>query len=264
MRGSNVETLLIGGELDVATPPQWATRELLPHLPNGQRGRAREPRPHGRLLDLPAGREHASDQHVPRQRPRRHVPLHADDGRLHPGVSHGTIAEIVLGVMLGLAALTVLSLLWMALRVTGAVRSDARAAPRSGRCTRSCSGRRLVPRRPRRPDALPGVPLDDELLAMLSVGRRSGSASTSPGCSGELPARARGIGARSRGRRRPRRGLARVPRHTDLVALVTAIAGAIIGANVLLVALDMAWERSILGRPATATPPDAGAAPLYE
>ncbi len=35
MRDSNVETLLIGGNLDFATPPQWATRELLPHLPNG-------------------------------------------------------------------------------------------------------------------------------------------------------------------------------------------------------------------------------------
>ena len=30
-----METLLIGGELDFATPPQKATRELLPHLPNG-------------------------------------------------------------------------------------------------------------------------------------------------------------------------------------------------------------------------------------
>ena len=36
VRDSDVETLLIGGELDFATPPQWATRELLPHLPNGQ------------------------------------------------------------------------------------------------------------------------------------------------------------------------------------------------------------------------------------
>ena len=32
---SKVETLLIGGNVDFATPPQNATRELLPHLPNG-------------------------------------------------------------------------------------------------------------------------------------------------------------------------------------------------------------------------------------
>ena len=35
VRDSKVETLLIGGNLDFATPPQWATRDLLPHLPNG-------------------------------------------------------------------------------------------------------------------------------------------------------------------------------------------------------------------------------------
>ncbi len=32
---SNVQTLLIGGSLDFATPPQNATKELLPYLPNG-------------------------------------------------------------------------------------------------------------------------------------------------------------------------------------------------------------------------------------
>ena len=33
---SNVETLLIGGALDFPTPPQSATKELLPTLPNGR------------------------------------------------------------------------------------------------------------------------------------------------------------------------------------------------------------------------------------
>ena len=32
---SNVPTLLIGGTLDFETPAQNATKELLPHLPNG-------------------------------------------------------------------------------------------------------------------------------------------------------------------------------------------------------------------------------------
>ena len=35
VRTSKAETLLIGGALDFATPPQAATKELLPHLPNG-------------------------------------------------------------------------------------------------------------------------------------------------------------------------------------------------------------------------------------
>ena len=33
---SRAPTLLIGGDLDFATPAQNATRELLPHLPNGR------------------------------------------------------------------------------------------------------------------------------------------------------------------------------------------------------------------------------------
>ena len=36
VRDSDVETLLIGGTLDFATPARNATRELLPHLPNGR------------------------------------------------------------------------------------------------------------------------------------------------------------------------------------------------------------------------------------
>ena len=36
VQDSRVPTLLIGGSLDFATPPQWATRDLLPHLPNGR------------------------------------------------------------------------------------------------------------------------------------------------------------------------------------------------------------------------------------
>src|SRR5881275_798216 len=35
VRTSKVNTLLIGGALDFATPPQVATKELLPYLPNG-------------------------------------------------------------------------------------------------------------------------------------------------------------------------------------------------------------------------------------
>ena len=35
VQDSDVETLLIGGRFDFATPPQKAARELLPHLPNG-------------------------------------------------------------------------------------------------------------------------------------------------------------------------------------------------------------------------------------
>ena len=48
-----------------------------------QGGRAAGHRPHGRLLDLPDAGKQPADQHVPRQRPGRHVALHADLRRLH-------------------------------------------------------------------------------------------------------------------------------------------------------------------------------------
>ena len=69
-------TLLIGGELDFATPPQNATRELLPHLANGRQvvlpklGHADD------FWAYEPAAVHPTDRHLPRHRPRRHVPLH--------------------------------------------------------------------------------------------------------------------------------------------------------------------------------------------
>src|SRR5919197_1765222 len=117
IQDSNVETLLIGGKLDLATPPQNGTRELLPHLPNG----------HEVVLD---NLGHSDDfwAYEP-DASKRLINTYLDSGRIDtslytparvdftPSVSHGSIAKIVLGVMLGFAALAVLSLLWMPLRV---------------------------------------------------------------------------------------------------------------------------------------------------
>ena len=83
VRNSNVPTLLINGQLDFAAPPENATRQLLPHLPNGHQvvlpklGHADdfwayEPDASTRLIDT-----------LPRQRPRRHLPLHDQPARLH-------------------------------------------------------------------------------------------------------------------------------------------------------------------------------------
>ena len=133
VQDSKAETLLVGGDLDFATPPQNATRELLPHLPNGHQVVLREPRPHGRLLDVRARGEHAPDQHVPRTGrvdTSRYTPRPVD---FTPGTTQGAIAEIVLGTMLGFAVLTVLSLALMAAASAGAgVRPqvECRAAPR--------------------------------------------------------------------------------------------------------------------------------------
>ena len=116
VRDSNVETLLIGGDLDFATPPQWASRDLLPHLPNGHEV-VLETSATRRLLDLPARGRHAADQHVPRERPGRHSLYKPTSSTSRRRSATARSRRSSLGVMLGLAALTVLSLLWMARRV---------------------------------------------------------------------------------------------------------------------------------------------------
>ena len=117
VQDSNVETLLIGGRLDFATPPQNATRELLPHLPNG----------HEVVLPDIGHTDDFWTYQTPASN--RLINTYLDSGRVDtslytrtpvdftPALSHGPIAEIVLGAMLGLAALTALSLVYMALRV---------------------------------------------------------------------------------------------------------------------------------------------------
>jgi pimeloyl-ACP methyl ester carboxylesterase len=117
VRDSKVETLLIGGRLDVATPPQNGARELLPHLPNGR----------GVVLPDIGHTDDFWTYQTPAAN--RLINTFLDSGRVDtslytrtavdftPALGHGPIAEIVLAAMLALAALTVLSLLLLALRV---------------------------------------------------------------------------------------------------------------------------------------------------
>jgi uncharacterized membrane protein YdfJ with MMPL/SSD domain/pimeloyl-ACP methyl ester carboxylesterase len=244
VRDSDVETLLIGGELDFATPPQSATRELLPHLSNGHEVVLRQlghsddfwtyqPEASSRLINtfLAGGRVDTS----------LYKPARVD---FTPAFSHGAVAKIVLGVMLGLAGLAVLSLLWMARRV--------RKRGRFGRKARAMlrtlypvvlglggwlGGILIVL------STMPDLPLDDELLATLSVGvpiglglyfawfDRDWSVATklkgfTAAAVGALVGAWLGFHAT-----------------VDLVALVTAIVGAAVGGNLTLLTLDIAWDR---------------------
>src|SRR6185436_7227264 len=107
VRNSKVDTLVIGGALDVATPPQWATRDLLPHLPNGREvvleniGHTDDfwtyqPEAGTRLINAYLGSGQADTS--------LYTPTSVD---FTPVFSHGAVASIMVGVMLGLAALTV-------------------------------------------------------------------------------------------------------------------------------------------------------------
>jgi pimeloyl-ACP methyl ester carboxylesterase len=242
VRTSNIETLLVGGELDVATPPQWATRDLLPHLPNG------------RQVVLPGFGHSTSFWLDQPEAGTRLITAFLDSGQVDdslygpqpadftPEVTQTALGKGIGGAMVGLAVITVLSLLWMALRRT----------PRFGR-------KKSVLMRSLYPIVLglggwfvgvllvittmPGVPLNDLRLATLSVGLPVALGIYYAWLNRDWPARTRltGFVAAVIG------GLvgAWLGFHAgaDLLALGTAIVGAVAGANLTLLALDISWAR---------------------
>jgi pimeloyl-ACP methyl ester carboxylesterase len=239
VRDSNVATLLIGGQLDSATPPQNATSELLPHLPNGHQvvlpklGHADdfwayEPDASTRLIDmfLDTGRVDTS--------------LYTDN-RLDftSSVTHSRIAEIVVSVFLGSAGLAVLSFLWLARRL----RRGAMFGQKGSVAVRSllplvlgfggwCLGVLIVL------VALPTVPVTDEMLAVVSiappvalavyVGWFRPTTLTSVAAFAALTTAA--IGA----------WLGYQVPHGPGLGAVTAVVGATLAANLGLIALDIA------------------------
>ncbi len=114
---SEVETLVVGGTLDLTTPPQVATEELLPHLPNGHQVVLREL---GHSTDFWGYQPEASTHLLTTFYDRGEV----DDSRYDeavvdftPQVTQTAIAKGLLATMAGLALLTLVSLAWMAGRV---------------------------------------------------------------------------------------------------------------------------------------------------
>jgi len=254
VRDSNVETLVINGNLDLATPPQSATRELLPHLPNGREAIIRDlghsddfwmyqPEASGRLINtfFDTGRVDTS----------LYGPARVD---FTPAFSHTAIAKIVLGVMLGLGALTILSLLSMARRV----RSRARYGSKRRALLRTLYpivlglggwfiGLLIVL------TTMPDVPLDHQLLAALAVGLPVGlgiyfawvNREWSPGAKskGFVIAVTAGVVGAWLG----------FHATVDLMALLTSIVGATAGANLALILLDMSRARAVADRRAPKT-----------
>jgi len=245
VQNSNVETLLIGGNLDFATPPQNATRELLPHLPNGHQVVLSDL---GHTDDFWTYQPKAAD---------RLINTFLDSGRVDtssytrnsvdftPGSSHGTIATIVVSVMLVFAALAVLALVWMPVRVQrrGAYGRKARVALRSVFALLVGLGGWfagvLVAL-----TALATVPIQDELLTVVSIGVPVGLVTY-------------WASMRDEGSRVPRLAVAVVGavvgawlgfNVTDaglgLFAPLVTIIGATAGANLTVIALDIQEDRA--------------------
>ena len=249
VRTSTVETLLVSGELDVATPPEVATRELLPSLPNGRQvvlagfGHtptfwSAQPDAGTRLITtfFESGQVDAS----------LYTPVSID---FTPTLRYTALAKGVAGIIVGFALLAVLSLGWMALRVhqRGSFGRGSSALLRSLYPVVLGLGGwflgALIVM-----TTLPGVPLDDERLTVLSVSvpiglgmywawvNRDWSGATRiagfvAALGGALVAGWLGFNATG-----------------GVVAFATTLVGAALGANLTLILLDISRDRSVQDR----------------
>jgi pimeloyl-ACP methyl ester carboxylesterase len=244
VRTSNVETLMVSGALDFATPPQAAKKELLPYLPNGRQvvlegmGHStsfwtEQPDAGTQLINtyLDSGRVDES----------LYQPMRVD---FTPEVTQTALAKGIAAAMVGLALLTVVSLLLMARRA------------RKRRFGRKAS----VVLRSVYPIVLglggwflgclivfvtmPGVPLDNPLLAVLGVGLPIGLGVYCAWVDRDAPGRSRTAGLVAGTVGALVGAWLGFHATVDLLALVTSIVGAAAGANLSVLGLDIARDRS--------------------
>ena len=242
LRDSDVPTLLISGTLDGSTPAANATDELLPRLRNGRQVLLRgfghttdfwnnQVAAGSRLVNhyLDSGRVDAS----------RYVPQKVD---FTPDSRQTTIAKGLAGAMVGLAFVTILSLALMARRVRrrGRLGRGTRLAARSAWALvlglGGWLGAALVAL-----IALPSVPVDAAPLMVLGMAAPVAIASY---CGWRGPDRtvtnAAGLAVATAGALIGAwLGFASA---TAMLAVATTLAGAVAGANLALIACDVASE----------------------
>ena len=253
---SKVPTLLIGGNLDGATPSQAATDELLPHLPNGHQVVLSEL---GHTTDFwsyePGASSHLVNTFLSTGKVDSSRYTHRTID-FAPGVTQTVIAKGLLAGMLGLATITAFSLLWLPWRV----RRNGGFGRKASAVLRSLypvvlglggwfAGALIVL------TTMPTVPLDDELLVVLSIGAPIGlgiywawvrrDAAVRVRTAGLVVAAAGALVGASLG----------FHATTGLLALITAIVGAAAGANLTVIGFDIARERSARDRSAATTMP---------
>jgi hypothetical protein len=240
VRTSDVETLLVGGELDFSTPPQIMTKELLPYLPNGQQ------------VVLPGIGHTGTFFAVQPEASSRLINTFFDTGKVDDSLYHpqsvdftpaktfGGMAKIVLALALALAAVTELSLGLMAwwVRKRGRFGRKASVALRSAYPIILGVGGWflgvLIALA-----TMPSVPIDDELLVALSVGLPVGLGIYLAWVHRDWTAQCKGVGLAASVAAALVGGWLGFHATGGLMALVTAILGAVAGANLVLILLDM-------------------------
>ncbi len=244
VKTSSVEMLLIGGALDSATPPQVATKELLPYLPNGHQvvlpnlGHiasffAEQPEAGTWLINTfyASGRVDTS----------LYQPQRVD---FTPATPATATAKKLLRAMLGLASLTVLALAWMAYRV----RRRGRLGHRTSAAMRSLGalvlglgawflGILLVQ------TTKLGVPLDGQLLAVVAIGVPLSLVVYLAWVNRDWPTQTKATGLASAATGGLLGAWLGFNATVGLSALGTTLVGATLGANLTLIILDVARDR---------------------
>jgi pimeloyl-ACP methyl ester carboxylesterase len=258
VRPSNVETLLVGGELDTATPTEVATKELLPSLANGDQVVlpsfahsfdfwTYQPEASTRLLNTFYGSGEVDDS--------RYEPQHVD---FTPEVTLPALAKGIAGSMVGLAVLTVLSMLWLPWRVHRRGRFGRKAAV----TLRSMyavmlglggwfAGVLIVL------TTMPTVPIDHELLTTVSIGVPVGLTVYWAWVHREWPAETKLVGLVAAAAGALAGAWLGFHATVDLLALVTAIVGAIAGANLALILFAISRAGAIEASTVDEARPDA-------
>jgi pimeloyl-ACP methyl ester carboxylesterase len=251
VRTSDVETLVVGGPLDAATPTEVATRELMPHLPNGHQVILRE---FGHTSDLWTEQTGAST-HL--------INTFLDDGRVdtslfkhrkidfEPEVTQTALAKGIAGSMLGFVLITIISLLWMPRRV----KKRGRIGARNSVLLRSLfplvlgfGGWFLVSLTLM--TVAPSVPIDGELLVVLSMGLPIGLGIYWAWLQRDWPAETKRVGLAAAVLSALVGGWLGLHAVADMLALVTTIGGAAAATNLALILVSVARERALRPEPA--------------
>ena len=249
VRTSMVETLLVGGELDVATPPQIARKQLLPYLPNG------------REVVLDGFGRVPTFLHEQPEATSRLVNMFFATGQIDtslmkpvvveftPQLSMTTIAKRIAALIVGVAFIAVLSLAWMALhvyrhgsfgRVTSAcLRSVYAIVLGIGGWFAAILAAMTM---------LPGVAVDDQLLVVVSTSLPIGLGMYWAWVHRDWSAQRRWIGFLVAMAGALIGGWLGFNTTSVPVALVTTIVGATIAANLFLILLDVSHEWSFRHR----------------